>query len=196
MMLMLTSVSILPRGLGLLSLDFLLYLRLLVDVVEVVHDDRDGKWNTENSTDCTNLRCYKIHIFLIFSSDSAACLSSSTIKTQLLINCHHIIKHNVEASRGPLDPIFKLGFGCFNQWSAIIKIKIKMKELKKLPRRWAFRTRWLGRCRRSPRKSSWLSPSRETGQVDDSDGHVDDDDGHWGHNDDDSCDGNDVGNWW
>ena len=43
MMLMLTSVSILPRGLGLLSLDFLLYLRLLVDVVEVVHDDRDGK---------------------------------------------------------------------------------------------------------------------------------------------------------
>ena len=55
MMLMLTSVSILPRGLGLLSLDFLLYLRLLVDVVEVVHDDRDRQRDAENSTNCTNL---------------------------------------------------------------------------------------------------------------------------------------------
>ena len=51
----LTSISILPRGLCLLSFDLLLNLGLLVDVVEVVHNDRDRKRDAENSADCTNL---------------------------------------------------------------------------------------------------------------------------------------------
>ena len=42
MMTMPTSVSVLPRGLSFLRLDLLLNLRLLVDVVEVVHNDGDG----------------------------------------------------------------------------------------------------------------------------------------------------------
>ena len=42
MMIMPTSVSVLPRGFSFLRLDLLFNLRLLVDVVEVVHNDGDG----------------------------------------------------------------------------------------------------------------------------------------------------------
>ena len=62
-----TSISILPRGLSLLSLDLLLNLRLLVDVVEVVHDDGNGERDTENSADGTNL-------FPKFTFTSSCCL--------------------------------------------------------------------------------------------------------------------------
>ena len=45
-----------------------------------------------------------------------------------------------------------------------------------VPRRSACQTRWLGRCRRNPPTSSWLSPSKGTEQVnDDDDGEGDDD---------------------
>ena len=51
----LTSLCVLPRSFRLLCLDLLLNLRLLVDVVEVVHDDRDRQRDAENSTNRTNL---------------------------------------------------------------------------------------------------------------------------------------------
>ena len=67
----LTSISILPRGLGLLSFDLLLNLGLLVDVVEVVHNDRDRKRDAEHSADCTNLFAiftfFSFHLALLFN---------------------------------------------------------------------------------------------------------------------------------
>ena len=47
-------------------------------------------------------------------------------------------------------------------------MRINIKE-DQVPRRSACQTRWLGRCRRNPPTSSWLSPSKETEQVNDDD---------------------------
>ena len=43
--------QIVPRGFFLLCRDLLLYLGLLVELVEVVDDDRDGQGDTEDATD-------------------------------------------------------------------------------------------------------------------------------------------------
>ena len=51
----LTSLCVLPRSFRLLCLDLLLNLGLLIELVEVVHDDRDRQRDAENSTNCTNL---------------------------------------------------------------------------------------------------------------------------------------------
>ena len=51
----LTSLCVLPGRFGFLSFDLLLNLGLLIELVEVVHNDRDGEGDTENSTDGTNL---------------------------------------------------------------------------------------------------------------------------------------------
>jgi len=50
-----TSASVLPRRSCLLGFDFLLNLGFLINVVEVVDDDGDGKGDAEDSADCANL---------------------------------------------------------------------------------------------------------------------------------------------
>ncbi len=50
-----TPLCLLPRGLLPLHLDLLLDLGLLVELVEVVHDDRDREGDAEDAADCT--RC-------------------------------------------------------------------------------------------------------------------------------------------
>ena len=51
----LTSLCVLPRSFRLLCLDLLLNLGLLIELVEVVHNDGDRQRDAENSTNCTNL---------------------------------------------------------------------------------------------------------------------------------------------
>ena len=51
----LTSLCVLPGCFGFLSFDLLLNLGLLIELVEVVHNDRDGKRDTEHSADGANL---------------------------------------------------------------------------------------------------------------------------------------------
>ena len=46
-----------------------------------------------------------------------------------------------------------------------------------VPLRSACQTRWLGRCRRNPPTSSWLSPSKGTEQVNDDDEGENEDEG-------------------
>ena len=51
-----TSVCVLPGRFSFLRLDLFLNFGLLVDVVEVVDNDGDGQWYTEDSTNCTALK--------------------------------------------------------------------------------------------------------------------------------------------
>ena len=51
----LTSLCVLPGRFGFLCFDLLLNLGLLIELVEVVHNDRDGKRDTEHSADGANL---------------------------------------------------------------------------------------------------------------------------------------------
>ena len=52
-MVWITSLGLLPRGFLLLGQDLLLYLGLLVELVEVVHDDGDGEGDAEHPADRT-----------------------------------------------------------------------------------------------------------------------------------------------
>ena len=52
--------ELVPGGLLLLSLDLLLYLGLLVELVEIVDDDGDGQTDAEYAADSTSWKMLRI----------------------------------------------------------------------------------------------------------------------------------------
>ena len=140
-----TPISIFPRGLRLLCLDLLLNLGLLVDVVEVVHDDRDRQRDAENSTNCTNL-----------VADFCQC--------RCLVSYIDSLNYNIRSKIINISLTLKIV--SINTTVIIITVISTILLIIPIPRRSACQTKWLGRCRHSRPTSSWLLPSRETGKHD------------------------------